>query len=176
MIGADDSGGNLLLLCHRIPYPPDKGDKIRSFRWMMALAARYRVHLAAFVDDADDWQHAPRLREICDEVCLVPLHARRAKLRSLPALLTGCAADRDLLPRCPDGCMDCRSDATSTDRPHRRVLVGYGTIRGAVERCRYPPHHRFRRCGFGQMAAICRAHSRSHGLGLSARGPAPAGL
>jgi len=85
----DDIGRNLLLLCHRIPYPPDKGDKIRSFRWMTALAARYRLYLAAFVDDADDWQYAPRLREICDEVCLVPLHARRAKLRSVPALFTG---------------------------------------------------------------------------------------
>jgi glycosyltransferase involved in cell wall biosynthesis len=89
MTGVDAIGRNLLLLCHRIPYPPDKGDKIRSFRWMTALAARYRVYLAAFVDDADDWQHAPRLREICNEVCLVPLQARRAKLRSLPALLTG---------------------------------------------------------------------------------------
>ncbi len=89
MIGTGGTDRDLLLLCHRIPYPPDKGDKIRSFRWMTALAARYRVHLAAFVDDADDWQHAPRLREICDEVCLVPLQARRAKLRSLPALLTG---------------------------------------------------------------------------------------
>ena len=88
-MAADGADRDLLLLCHRIPYPPDKGDKIRSFHWLSALAQRYRVHLAAFVDDADDWRHAPRLRECCAELCLVPLDARRAKLRSLPALLTG---------------------------------------------------------------------------------------
>ena len=80
---------DLLLLCHRLPFPPDKGDKIRSYRWLSALAERYRVHLAAFVDDENDWQYAPRMREVCAEVCLLPLVPSRAKLRSLPALLNG---------------------------------------------------------------------------------------
>ena len=30
----------LLFLAHRIPYPPDKGDKIRAWRWLSHLAAR----------------------------------------------------------------------------------------------------------------------------------------
>jgi sugar transferase (PEP-CTERM/EpsH1 system associated) len=92
---ADDSrvaspgfSGEVLLLCHRIPYPPDKGDKIRSHRWLLGLAERYRVHLGAFVDDPEDWAHAPYLRELCASVCLRPLPALRAKLRGLPALLS----------------------------------------------------------------------------------------
>ncbi|MGB5834337.1 MAG: TIGR03087 family PEP-CTERM/XrtA system glycosyltransferase [Thiohalocapsa sp.] len=88
MTGAGANGGDLLLLCHRIPYPPDKGDKIRSHQWLRALAERYSVHLGAFVDDPNDWQYAPRLRAICANVCLVRLSPNRAKLRSVPALLT----------------------------------------------------------------------------------------
>ena len=55
---------DLLLLVHRIPYPPNKGDKIRSFHLLQHLAKHYRVHLATFVDDADDWQHVPRVQAL----------------------------------------------------------------------------------------------------------------
>jgi polysaccharide biosynthesis protein PslH len=79
----------LLFLCHRIPYPPNKGDKIRSFNILRYLAARHAVHLGAFVDDPDDWQHAGALRELCASVNLVPLPRRRALLRSATGLLTG---------------------------------------------------------------------------------------
>ena len=50
---------HLLLLIHRIPYPPNKGDKIRSYHLLKHLARHYRVHLATFVDDPDDWQYVP---------------------------------------------------------------------------------------------------------------------
>ena len=79
----------LLFLAHRIPYPPNKGDKIRSFHALQALARRHRVHLGAFVDDDEDWRHADSLREICAEVRLVRLRPRLRKLRSVVGLLTG---------------------------------------------------------------------------------------
>ena len=56
---------DLLLLIHRIPYPPNKGDKIRSYHLLKHLARDYRVHLATFVDDADDWQHVPTVERMC---------------------------------------------------------------------------------------------------------------
>ena len=59
---------DLLFLAHRIPYPPDKGDKIRSWHLLRHLAARYRVHLGCFVDDAQDHQHEPVLRDLCAEL------------------------------------------------------------------------------------------------------------
>lgn len=79
----------LLFLAHRIPYPPDKGDKIRSFHLLQHLALRYRVHLGAFIDDDRDWDHVASLKTMCGETCFVPLRAARAKLRSLAALATG---------------------------------------------------------------------------------------
>jgi sugar transferase (PEP-CTERM/EpsH1 system associated) len=78
---------DLLLLIHRIPYPPNKGDKIRSYHLLKHLAQRYRVHLAAFVDDADDWQHVPRVEALCASSHFAPLNPARARVRSLGALL-----------------------------------------------------------------------------------------
>jgi sugar transferase (PEP-CTERM/EpsH1 system associated) len=46
--------GDLLFLAHRVPYPPDRGDKIRSFHMLRHLAKHRRVHLAAFADDPRD--------------------------------------------------------------------------------------------------------------------------
>lgn len=46
--------GELLFLAHRIPFPPDRGDKIRSCAILKALAARGPVHVATFGEtDAD---------------------------------------------------------------------------------------------------------------------------
>ena len=84
-----DSRPELLFLCHRIPYPPDKGDKIRSYHWFRALAKRFRVHLAAFVDDPRDWQYREAVQALCASTLLLPLDSRRARLRSLSGLLRG---------------------------------------------------------------------------------------
>ncbi|HWR75621.1 MAG TPA: TIGR03087 family PEP-CTERM/XrtA system glycosyltransferase [Thiobacillus sp.] len=79
----------LLFLAHRIPFPPNKGDKIRSFHLLRHLSARYEIHLGAFVDDPDDWQYRDALKPFCASIKLLPLHPRRARLASLTGLLTG---------------------------------------------------------------------------------------
>jgi sugar transferase (PEP-CTERM/EpsH1 system associated) len=79
----------LLLLVHRIPYPPNKGDKIRSYHLLQHLSSRYQVYLGAFIDDADDWRHVPRLQELCAGTHFAGLHPMFARLRSLTALAAG---------------------------------------------------------------------------------------
>jgi sugar transferase (PEP-CTERM/EpsH1 system associated) len=79
----------ILFLAHRIPYPPDKGDKIRSWHFLAHLASRARVHLGCLVDDPDDRQHLPRLERICASVCAVPISPRLRRAASLRGLLTG---------------------------------------------------------------------------------------
>ena len=54
---------DILFLAHRIPYPPDRGDKIRSWHLIRHLARLARVHLACFADDEADAAHLPALRE-----------------------------------------------------------------------------------------------------------------
>ncbi|MGB8275226.1 MAG: TIGR03087 family PEP-CTERM/XrtA system glycosyltransferase [Alphaproteobacteria bacterium] len=80
---------DVLFLAHRIPYPPNKGDKIRSWNVLRFLASRYRIHLACFVDDEDDWQHVPFLKTVCSETYFAPLRRTSALIRSLPGLVDG---------------------------------------------------------------------------------------
>ncbi|MGI6656370.1 MAG: TIGR03087 family PEP-CTERM/XrtA system glycosyltransferase [Desulfobulbus sp.] len=80
---------NILYIAHRIPYPPNKGDKIRAFHEVQALAQGNNLFLCALVDDPADWPHEKRLRELCTDVFLVGLHPRRKKILSLLGLLTG---------------------------------------------------------------------------------------
>ena len=46
--------GDILFLTHRIPYPPDRGDKIRGFNMVRFMSTRKRVHVIAFADDSRD--------------------------------------------------------------------------------------------------------------------------
>ncbi len=79
----------LLFLAHRLPYPPNKGDKIRSYHLLRHLAQRYRVYLGAFVDDETDWQYTDQLKSWCADIRLIALHPRRKRLKSLSGLLRG---------------------------------------------------------------------------------------
>jgi len=80
---------DLIYISQRIPYPPNKGDKIRSWNALVRLAERYRIHLGSFIDDPVDWQHEPVIRDLCESHLLLPLDKTRCRVRSLPALLTG---------------------------------------------------------------------------------------
>ena len=54
---------DILFLAHRIPFPPDRGDKIRTFHELRHLAGLARVHLACLADDEADAAHLTGLRE-----------------------------------------------------------------------------------------------------------------
>lgn len=78
----------LLLLVHRIPYPPNKGDKIRSFHLLKALSERYQVHLGCFYDDDFDQQYISSLQQWCETVCCLRLSKWRAMLTGLTGFLS----------------------------------------------------------------------------------------
>jgi sugar transferase (PEP-CTERM/EpsH1 system associated) len=79
----------LLFLAHRLPYPPNKGDKVRSHHWLRHLAKRYRIVLGSFIDDPADWQHVERLGAFCAETHIEPIVRWSKTLRSAGAVLTG---------------------------------------------------------------------------------------
>jgi len=80
--------GNLLYLVHRLPYPPNKGDKVRSYHLLKHLARQHRVYLGTFVDDPADEAYIDTVRQICQDTHVARLTPRTAKLRSLSGLLT----------------------------------------------------------------------------------------
>ncbi len=89
MATAGGARPELAFLTQRIPYPPNKGDKIRSWHLLAHLARHYTVHLGCLVDDPDDWQHLPELERLCASVHAAKLEPRRARLRSLRGLVDG---------------------------------------------------------------------------------------
>ncbi|SFC66017.1 sugar transferase, PEP-CTERM/EpsH1 system associated [Polaromonas sp. OV174] len=80
--------GNLLYLVHRLPYPPNKGDKVRSYHLLKHLAKQHHVYLGTFVDDPADEAYVEVVRQFCRDSHIARLHPRIAKLRSLSGLLT----------------------------------------------------------------------------------------
>lgn len=62
---------NILYLAHRIPYPPNKGEKIRSFHQIEYLGRTHKIHLACLVDDPQDLTHVHTLRQWCHSVDVV---------------------------------------------------------------------------------------------------------
>ena len=70
--------GDILFLAHRVPYPPDRGDKIRSFHLLKHLSARHRVHLIAFAERAGDVGHEAALGQYVATQAVV----RRSKVRA----------------------------------------------------------------------------------------------
>jgi len=77
----------LLYLVHRIPYPPNKGDKIRSYHILKHLSHNHRIHLGTFIDDEKDWEYVEKLKEICGETCFVKLDPQASRVRSLSGLI-----------------------------------------------------------------------------------------
>ncbi|NBC32097.1 MAG: TIGR03087 family PEP-CTERM/XrtA system glycosyltransferase [Alphaproteobacteria bacterium] len=80
---------DILFLGHRIPYPPNKGDKIRSWNFLAHLAAHHRVHLGCFIDDPADWDHVATLLDICQETNFVQLPRSPLRPGNAGALLDG---------------------------------------------------------------------------------------
>ena len=69
----------LLFIAHRMPYPPDKGERLRAFHEIKALANHFRVTVAALTHSPADVAAAEGLRPMCQDV----IHAfggRRAGL------------------------------------------------------------------------------------------------
>lgn len=115
----------ILYLVHRLPYPPNKGDKVRSYHLLKHLAARHEVHLGTFIDDPDDEQHLPRVQSLCHGLHAARLNPRTAKLLSLRGLLTGEALS---LPYYRDAGLQAWVDETAARVGFDAVVVFSGVM------------------------------------------------
>jgi sugar transferase (PEP-CTERM/EpsH1 system associated) len=55
----------ILFLAHRIPYPPNKGEKIRAFEELKFFAKRHTVDLFCFADSPEEASGQEALRPFC---------------------------------------------------------------------------------------------------------------
>jgi len=82
---------DILFLAHRVPYPPDRGDKIRSWHILKALCERADVHVAALCDDNRDMAHLRFLNRHAATIAVFPRNTPRDEA-ALKALLFGGSA------------------------------------------------------------------------------------
>ncbi|WP_454596907.1 TIGR03087 family PEP-CTERM/XrtA system glycosyltransferase [Qipengyuania sp. SM2507] len=77
--------GDILFLCHRVPFPPDRGDKIRSHHLLKGLAKLAPVHVGTFAETAQDRDQDTALGEISASHMLVDrgMSLPKAGLRAL---------------------------------------------------------------------------------------------
>ena len=80
----------ILFLSQRVPYPPNRGDKIITWRLVERFSREHEVTIACFSHDQDDEEAARFLREEKGiKTITVPINLRSKKVQSLPLLLTG---------------------------------------------------------------------------------------
>src|SRR6185503_142028 len=60
----------ILFLTHRLPYAPNRGDRIRAYHLLRHLSARHQVDLVSLVHDDEEADHAGDLRSMVDSVTI----------------------------------------------------------------------------------------------------------
>lgn len=70
-LAADIPSFNLLYLVHRLPYPPDKGDRIRNFHIIRHLSQFANIHVACLADEPVPDQARKGLDRFCRRVAIV---------------------------------------------------------------------------------------------------------
>jgi sugar transferase (PEP-CTERM/EpsH1 system associated) len=70
----------LLFLTSRLPYPPDRGDRLRAFNFIRSLSQDHEIHLLSFIADDGECDQISPLKEFCRDVQVVPMSTARSAL------------------------------------------------------------------------------------------------
>jgi sugar transferase (PEP-CTERM/EpsH1 system associated) len=79
----------VLYLTHRVPFPPDKGDRIRTYHLLRQMAKRGRVWLGCLADEPVSPETLAALNSLCERVAVVPVGRRSRWARALWSLARG---------------------------------------------------------------------------------------
>ncbi len=82
----------ILYLTHRVPYPPDKGDRIRTYHTLQSLAKNHHVDLLALADEPVADATLKKLQEHCGQVSSIPLSTSFRRTRMAWSIFTGGSA------------------------------------------------------------------------------------
>ena len=79
----------ILMLAHRLPYPPTTGDRVRAFHVAQALATRHQLTLACPLDGRRELAAAQELRAVIPDLECATLGSLRRQVSALGALAGG---------------------------------------------------------------------------------------
>ncbi|WP_231729670.1 TIGR03087 family PEP-CTERM/XrtA system glycosyltransferase [Sphingomonas sp. CCH18-H6] len=116
--------GDILFLAHRVPWPPDRGDKIRGYHLLRHLGERARVHLVAFADDAADMGATAALADLAVSTMIIPRTKSRARA-AVEALAQGRPVS---LTAFADPRVTAAVEAVTSRTPVGRVFVFSGQM------------------------------------------------
>ena len=87
---------NILFLVHRVPHPPNKGDRIRSYQLLRFLSGCGDVHLACLADEPVSLESRVELSRLCRQVSIIPVNRRGRYLSALTSMARGRSATEGL--------------------------------------------------------------------------------
>ena len=61
----------LLFLTSRLPYPPNRGDRLRVYNFLRVLAREHEITLLSFIGDSRETGNVGPLRAYCDDIQLI---------------------------------------------------------------------------------------------------------
>ncbi len=129
----------LLYLCHRIPFPANKGDKITTCNILKFLNQHYDIYLGCFIDDPYDRQYKKDVQALCKEAFFVDLNPKLAKLKGLQAFFSG---DPITLPHYFSTSMQRWVSKTVTDNHIQKALMYSGCMAQYVLNTDIPDMHK----------------------------------
>jgi len=79
----------ILVIAHRMPFPPNKGDKIRAFNVISRLAKRHDVYVASLIDEPADVPQVSRFESYVKRFLYERIDGRRRPVSALKSLPFG---------------------------------------------------------------------------------------
>ena len=79
----------ILYVTHRVPFPPDRGDRIRTWNILKFLAQRATIDLACLADESVTDATLQELRQVTNQLAIIPHSGRRRYVRGAISLLRG---------------------------------------------------------------------------------------
>ena len=86
----------LLMLTHRFPFPPNRGDRIRTYNILREMSANFAITLGSLADEPVSRSQLDHVKALCEEVIVVPTN-RAAKLwKAAQSLLKGTSITEEI--------------------------------------------------------------------------------
>ena len=119
----------ILFLTHRIPYPPNKGDKLRAYQLLKHWTQEHQIFLGCFVEDPDDWRHTEMLRSQCAGTYFARLNLNPRTFAISGSIAQQRTAERTVLSGSRSGSLGREGARYDQARLRLYLFVRHGSIR-----------------------------------------------
>ena len=121
----------VLVLTHRLPYAPNRGDRLRAYHILQHLHRRAEVELVSLVHDDEEASHVDEVRGFVSRVTAVRVTPLRNRMNAALSLLTGGPLTHALLDA--DGIVDRLHEICETRSPDVVLAYCSGMARFAMQ-------------------------------------------